>query len=175
MSENCALPLDSDSKPWSVILKRGSRGVYSILNEYSQTPKSVCKRIQLFAELNWGKIFCKPILTTKDTQLRWFQFRILHRLLPTGRYLYSRHLTETPMCDFCSHEEETLLHLFRECPAVQSFWSDVTDYAFDSVWPWPKCTNWQSVWPNYFDGKIPHFSNQNCKRENKMLTFSSTH
>ena len=24
-----------------------------------------------------------------------------------------------------SHEEETLLHLFWECPAVQSFWSDV--------------------------------------------------
>ena len=97
--------------------------MYSILNEYSETPKSVCKWNQLFAELNWGEIFCKPILTTKDTQLRWFQFRILHRLLPTGRYLYLRHLTETPMCDFCSHEEETLLHLFWECPAVQSFWS----------------------------------------------------
>ena len=40
--------------PGSVILKRGSRGVYSILNEYSQTPKSVCKWNQLFAELNWG-------------------------------------------------------------------------------------------------------------------------
>ena len=65
VSENSALPLDSDSKPWSVILKRGSRGVYSILNEYSQTPKSVCKWNQLFAELNWGEIFCKPIITTK--------------------------------------------------------------------------------------------------------------
>ena len=32
VSENSALPLDSDSKPWSVILKRGSTGVYSILN-----------------------------------------------------------------------------------------------------------------------------------------------
>ena len=118
--------VSSDSKPWSVILKRGSRRVYSILNEYSQTPKSVCKWNQLFAELNWGEIFCKPILTTNDTQLRWFQFRILHRLLPTGRYLYLRHLTETPMCDFCSHEEETLLRLFWECPAVQSFRSDVS-------------------------------------------------
>ena len=70
VSENSVLPLDSDSKPWSVILKRGSTGVYSILNEYSQTPKSVCKWDQLFAELNWLEIFCKPILTTKDTKLR---------------------------------------------------------------------------------------------------------
>ena len=70
MSDNSALPLDSDSKPWSVILKRGSRGVYSILKEYSQTAKTVCKWNQLFAKLNWGEIFCKPILTTKDTQLR---------------------------------------------------------------------------------------------------------
>ena len=53
-SENTAV-LDSDSKPQSVILKRGSRGVYSILNEYSQTPKSVCKWNQVFAELNWEK------------------------------------------------------------------------------------------------------------------------
>ena len=36
-------------------------------------------------------IFCKPTLTTKDTQLKWFQFRILHRLLPAGRCLYLRH------------------------------------------------------------------------------------
>ena len=55
VSEYSALPLDSDSKPWSVILKRGSRGVYSILNEYSQTPKCVCKWNQLFAELNWWR------------------------------------------------------------------------------------------------------------------------
>ena len=43
-----------------------------------------------------------------------------------GTLFVLRHLTETPMCDFCSHEEETLLHLFWECPAVQSFWSDVS-------------------------------------------------
>ena len=79
-----------------------------------------------FCWVELGCILCTPILTTKDTQLRWFHFRILHRLLPTGRYLYLGHLTETPMCDFCSHEEETLLHLFWECPAVQSFWSDVS-------------------------------------------------
>ena len=30
------------------------------------------------------------------------------------------------MCGFCSHEEETLLPLSWECPAVQSFWSDVS-------------------------------------------------
>ena len=44
VSENNALPLDSDSKPWSVILKRGSRGVYLILNEYSQTPIVLLQR-----------------------------------------------------------------------------------------------------------------------------------
>ena len=37
-----------------------------------------------------GEIFCEQILTTKDTHLRWFQFRILHKLSSTGRYLYFR-------------------------------------------------------------------------------------
>ena len=30
------------------------------------------------------------------------------------------------MCEFFGHEEETLLHLFWESPAVQSFWSDIS-------------------------------------------------
>ena len=70
-SENTIILLDSDSKPWSVILKRGSRGVYPILNEYLVNRQKVCKWNQVFAELNWEFFsFCKPILTTKDTQLR---------------------------------------------------------------------------------------------------------
>ena len=30
------------------------------------------------------------------------------------------------MCGFYNHEEEILLHLLWECPAVQSFWYDVS-------------------------------------------------
>ena len=79
------------------------------------------------------------------------------------------------MCDFCSHEEETLLHLFLACPA---FCSDVsvligrdmqvelnmplflfgfgrnvqTDRAFD---------------PYYFEGKISHFQIKTAKGKTK--------
>ena len=54
VSENCALPLDSDSKPWSVILKRGSRGVYSILNEYKSNAQKCVQMESAFCRVELG-------------------------------------------------------------------------------------------------------------------------
>ena len=37
--------------------------------------------------LNWEKIFTRWFNSTADTQLKWFQTRLLHRVLPTNIYL----------------------------------------------------------------------------------------
>ena len=86
---------------------------------------------------------------------------------------------------FAAKKEETLLHSFWECPAVQSFWSDVSaligrDIQVELNMPLILFDFDQNVQSDrVFDVFIFmvkfHFSNQNCKRENQMLTFSSTH
>ena len=69
----------------------------------------------------WKKIF----KTTRDTCLRWFQYKLLYNVLPTGRFLFQRGLVDSPVCVFCKRSEETLIHLFWDCPKIQDYWFDV--------------------------------------------------
>ena len=53
-------------------------------------------------ELAWKTIFIKCFKTTIDTQLQWFQARILHRILPTRRYLNICKIVNSPLCLLCN-------------------------------------------------------------------------
>ena len=83
------------------------------------------------AELNLGPNFCwKKILTfpfslVKDTNLRWFQFRIIHRTLGTNNLLCKMGIKVDNKCSFCNREKETIKHLFWDCEYVQDFWETV--------------------------------------------------
>ena len=48
-----------------------------------------------------------------------------YRLIPTGRFLFQRKLVDSPYCAFCKDAEETILHMFGECPKVQDFWLEI--------------------------------------------------
>ena len=51
------------------------------------------------------------------------QLRILHRILPTNKYLCMCRIVESACCSFCKQEEETISHLFWHCDIVQVFWA----------------------------------------------------
>ena len=73
-----------------------------------------------------GKKKCyRTTKATNDTRLRWFQMRLLHRILPTGRYLFLRKIIDSPLCSFCKQKEETIFQLFWRCTVIQSFWSNL--------------------------------------------------
>lgn len=113
-----------DSKPWNVVCK-GNKTVYCTLTNSNTIPAGVRKWNNLFQNLNWKSIFDKCFATTSDNQLRWFQYRILHRLLPTARYLFLRNIVDSPTCSFCENEEETIQHLLWHCDTVATFWNDL--------------------------------------------------
>ena len=60
---------------------------------------------------------------TKDTTLRWFQYRISHRILATNEYLFKLKLKDSKLCTFCNIEPESLIHLFVECEHVENVWN----------------------------------------------------
>ena len=64
---------------------------------------------------------------TKDTYFIWFHYRLLHRILPTQKYLYYMKLTNNRLCNFCNEEEDTFLHAFFECDHVNDFWNNVKE------------------------------------------------
>ena len=116
--------IGNEMKLWSYIQK-GNKSVLSLMTEADALPASFQKWNKLFDSLNWKKICYKTTNATNDTRLRWFQMRLLHRILPTGRYLFLRKIIDSPLCSFCKQKEETIFQLFWRCTVIQSFWSNL--------------------------------------------------
>ena len=73
----------------------------------------------------WDEIYILPYKISKDTNLRWFQTRLIHRILSTNKFLCKIGIRSDDRCSFCSTDPETLKHLFWECNVVQTFWKTV--------------------------------------------------
>ena len=102
-------------------VKEGNQKVRDSLDLDNEPPTSTVKWSNLFPDISWKLIFKKCNQTTKDTQLLWFQFRVLHRILPTERYLHICKIKDSPNCKRCG-EEETISHLLYNCEFAQRFW-----------------------------------------------------
>ena len=63
-----------------------------------------------------------PHLTTYNTCLCSFQYKILHNILFLNKRLYFSRITKSPLCSYCNTNDETRIHLFLECNATKSLW-----------------------------------------------------
>ena len=70
----------------------------------------------------WSKYFSLLKRCCRDTYLKNFQYKILHRIIPTNTFLYRIKQKETSLCTFCNEEEETIEHLFYDCNVTYNFW-----------------------------------------------------
>nr|GMD20609.1 uncharacterized protein LOC109153341 [Ipomoea batatas] len=66
----------------------------------------------------WGKIW-KLGVTPKIRNLLW---RCAKDILPVRTNLRKRRMNVTAECPLCSSAEETIIHIFLECPAVSPVW-----------------------------------------------------
>ena len=57
-----------------------------------------------------------------------FNFKLLHRRLPTNCFLKKVGLRDDDKCSFCNKETENLIHLFWRCEKTKNFW--------DSLFKW---------------------------------------
>jgi hypothetical protein len=57
----------------------------------------------------------------RDTYLINFQHKFLHRVIPTNTFLFKIHIKDTKLCSFCNVEDETVEHLFFNCPLIFPF------------------------------------------------------
>ena len=58
----------------------------------------------------------------KGTVLKAFQYKLLHRILPTNRSLYKMGIINYNCCHFCRTHVESIEHLFFECNDVKNLW-----------------------------------------------------
>ena len=68
---------------------------------------------------------------TNDCTLKWFQYRILHRILGTNTLLFKIGISDTIMCSFCHSFPETISHMFYFCSYSQQLWLDLNIWLHD--------------------------------------------
>ena len=107
-----------------------SKSLYdSFVSKISSIPTAQKKYNEAFSthtfQLDWEKIYLLPFKTTLDTKLREFQYKILNRILYTNKMLLKFKKVDSPLCDFCEKELETIEHLFFHCTKVSMFWNDL--------------------------------------------------
>ena len=76
-------------------------------------------------EIDWSKTYSLPFLCTRESKLRVFQFKLIHRRISTNRCLFKVGLSSSEQCSFCENTSKSLLHLFWECPKTKVFWNEV--------------------------------------------------
>ena len=63
---------------------------------------------------------------TKSSNLSNFQFKLLHRKIPTNKFLYTIKVKKKPQSlHFLYNNIKTLLHMLWVCHIVQHFWNSL--------------------------------------------------
>jgi len=71
--------------------------------------------------VNWTAAYLLAKKCTKSTKLIEFQFKFLHRRLPTNNFLLRLGLQRNENCSFCHTSSESLIHLFWSCLQTSHF------------------------------------------------------
>jgi hypothetical protein len=115
---NGFIPMDKVKSNSIYVWFRDKEKVESISQHYF-------KRVYELSDDECYDLFVMPFKVTLDTKLRWFQYRVMHNIVPTNVWLQKVGLTNSDLCSFCKKEKETITHMFVECEKVVDFWQQV--------------------------------------------------
>ena len=79
---------------------------------------------------NVKAVYELPFKVTVENKLRSFQFQLIHNIIPTNLSIYKMNIKDSPRCNRCLFQNETLVRMFCECPGnlletFKIFWKDV--------------------------------------------------
>ena len=108
---------------------KGSHDMYKILN-FNDNKIAIKEKWNNILDTDisretWKLIFKICFKVVSDKNLIWFQYRIVHRILGTQKLRHLMNITDSSNCRLCSSKDETLEHLFIECPATIIFYNDM--------------------------------------------------
>ena len=110
---------------------KGSSFAYQLLNYGNVVPTSQRKWEEEFDISNdqnvvdWNAVYLMPYKCTIDVKSQYFQYRFIHRILPTNDFLCKIGIVESDKCTFCSLEKESIKHLMWSCDKISEFWKEV--------------------------------------------------
>ena len=104
--------------------KARSRDFYKLFNSKTHTqdqtgPKRWSENLSLTKD-SWSKIFKSLKNVCKDTKLKEFQFKFIHRVVVTKKELFKFGITTDDECLYCG-DKDSIEHTFVECPFTRTF------------------------------------------------------
>ena len=117
---------------------KGSKDFYDLFikNIYIR-PKSELKweaELQLTNDqLHWEIINLAVHTNTNDCKYKWFQYRIIHRILGTNVILQKIGIKDSDKCSFCQNFSETICHLFFYCEYSYKLWEEFKIWLYDTL------------------------------------------
>ena len=108
-------------------IRKGTRLYYDILTEKKSMP-NCCQKwsMKINENINWNKVFFS-IHKIQDVKLKWFQMRIVHRIIGTNIILNEMGIKENSNCNFCNECKDDIDHIFWNCVCIQRFWIKVEE------------------------------------------------
>jgi hypothetical protein len=76
-------------------------------------------------DINFSDVFCNLCFVTNDSKLKKFQYKLLHRALPTNTFLVKIGIKNSDLCNFCKNTSDSILHYIWLCPVVKLFWNRI--------------------------------------------------
>lgn len=92
---------------------------------YSKASAKYSKLYNILNDEDWKNIYLIPRCCTSDNKIKEFQYKILHRYLPTNDLLYKMERIPSNKCGFCEMYKENLNHLFFDCIVVKHIWINI--------------------------------------------------
>lgn len=99
----------------------------------------------------WDLVWKAPV----QQRVRVFLWLLMHDRVLCNVNRMKRYLTDDPRCQRCNGQEETLLHLLRDCPAARSIWSAVGGTA---------------RYNSFFQGDLQQWITRNLKAEGLIFS-----
>jgi len=78
----------------------------------------------------WKSIYTIPRIVFSDTKSRDFQYKCIHRIIPSNDFLHKIGKRENNLCTFCTISKDSFEHIFFQCPVIQHFWLNLLQMIF---------------------------------------------
>ena len=107
-----------------------SRSVYRSLIDKQNIHKNNENKWEEDLQINidWRTTYKRIKEVTMQSKVQEFQYKLLHRILPTNKFLKMCNIVESDQCYFCSHAVETLSHIFFDCIHIRALWDELCDW-----------------------------------------------
>ena len=117
-----------NNKEVNSLFKSDAKQIYSFFSSKNKSkPTCIDKWQNIYPnsqDTNWPYIFKLSFISSRETNLQSFQYRVLHRVITCRKKLHEMKLVDNPKCTVCP-DIDNLQHFFVQCKYVNIFWTEL--------------------------------------------------